>query len=206
MTKLDYKKDLKELYLPKAEPTLITIPPMNFIMVNGTGAPQDTGYQTAVGLLYALSYTIKMKGTPLPGYFDYAVFPLEGLWWTNTPVTNLDNRGSWLWTAMIRQPDFVTPEVFTWATELTQKKKPQLDFSRARLERFDEGPCVQMMHLGPYSDEPQTIERLHTFIKQQNLCVDTGPTRKHHEIYLSDPNKCAPQKLRTTLRLPVSKQ
>lgn len=206
MPKVDYKKDFKDLYLPKATPALVDVPPMTFIMVDGAGDPNGEEYQQAVSALYSLSYTVKMKGKELAGYYEYTVFPLEGLWWIDGGAFDFDRRDNWLWTAMIRQPDFVQPDVFEWAVKLAQKKKPELCLSKARLEAFAEGLCVQAMHIGPYADEPATIGRMHSFMEDNHLADATGNVRKHHEIYLSDPNKAKPEKMNTVLRLPVEKK
>lgn len=204
MDKINYKKDYKDIYLPKAVPVLIDVPEMTYIMVDGKGAPQEQEYQNAVSLLYALSYTIKMNGKEIDGYYDYGVFPLEGLWWCEDEVFDFNKRDTWRWISMIRQPDFVTADVFPWATELAGKKKTGLDFSRTRFETLAEGLCVQMMHVGPYADESVTLEKLRKFMAQNELTDMTGAERKHHEIYLSDPNRTKPDKLNTVIRLPVS--
>lgn len=206
--KVDYKKDYKDLYLPKTKPVLIDVPPMNFIMIDGSGDPNHTEYQQAVGILYALTYTIKMSkmsGNQPRGYFEYVVPPLEGLWWISSGAFSFDHRDNWLWTSMIRQPDFVTPAVFTWALEECCRKKPELDLSRARFETFSEGLCVQIMHIGPYKEEPRSIALLKDFFEENGLVDQTGSKRKHHEIYLSDPRKTVPEKLKTVLRLPVER-
>jgi len=206
MPKADYKKDYKDLYLPKAVPTIIDVPAVSFIMVDGKGDPRDKEYQDAISLLYSLSYTIKMKGKEIAGYFDYTVFPLEGLWWCEGGAFDLNKRDDWRWTSMMRQPEFVTPDVFKWAVELAQKKRQELDYSKVRLELFNEGLCVQMMHIGAFTDESVTIEKLKQFIGQNGLVDETGTGRKHHEIYLSDPNKTIPEKMNTVIRNPVSKR
>lgn len=206
--KLDYKKEFKDLYMPKQKPALIEVPPMSFIMVNGKGDPQQEEYQNAISVLYALTFTIKMSkmsGSQPEGYFEYVVPPLEGLWWCEDGGFDFVKRDSWRWTSMIRQPEFVTKEVFEWAVEECKKKKPQLDISQAGFERFTEGLCVQMMHIGPYSDEPKSIKMINDFIEESGLADATGIERKHHEIYLSDPRKTAPDKLKTVLRHPVVK-
>jgi hypothetical protein len=206
--KLDYKKEFKDLYMPKQKPALIEVPPMNFIMVNGKGDPQQEEYQNAIAILYALTFTIKMSkmsGSQPAGYFEYVVPPLEGLWWCEDGGFDFEKRDSWCWTSMIRQPEFVTNEVFEWAVEECKKKKPQLDISQARFEPFTEGLCVQMMHIGPYADEPKSIKMIKDFIEESGLADATGIERKHHEIYLSDPRKTAPDKLKTVLRHPVVK-
>lgn len=206
--KVDFKKDYKDLYLPKTKPMLIDVPPMNFIMIDGVGDPSHTEYQQALGILYALTFTIKMSkmgGNQPQGYYEYVVPPLEGLWWISGGDFSFDKRDNWLWTSMIRQPEFVTPDVFNWAMEECKRKKPDLVLSKARFETFAEGLCVQIMHIGPYSDEPRSLALLEDFIAENGLLNQTGSQRKHHEIYLSDPRKTAPEKLKTVLRLPVSK-
>lgn len=207
--KLDFKKKYKDLYLPKDEPVLIQVPEMSFIMVTGEGAPESESYQNAVQILYSLTYTIKMSkmsGSQPEGYIDYVVPPLEGLW-DSAAATGYDpNRDQWRWTSMIRQPDFVTQRVFEWACEQAAKKKPDLDFHRAQLMTYDEGLCVQMMHTGPYSTERASINRMQQFIEANGLIDCCGTERKHHEIYLKDPRKTAPEKLKTVLRHPVSKK
>lgn len=202
MEKFDYKKAYKDLYLPKNSPALIDVPKMSFIMVDGKGDPNDEEYQNAVPVLYALSYTVKMSKNRPDGFFDYVVPPLEGLWWTNGPFEN-SLRKDWLWTAMIRQPEFVTQEVFDEAFEISKKKKPDIDISKARLEDFSEGLCVQIMHTGPYSEEPANVKKMQDYLAAKQLKDATGDIRKHHEIYLSDPRKTAPEKLKTVLRHPV---
>ena len=205
--KVDFKKDYKDLYLPKTIPMLIDVPPMNFIMIDGAGDPNGEEYQEAVGILYGLTFTIKMSkmsGAQPPGYYEYVVPPLEGLWWIKGGAFSFEERDNWLWTSMIRQPEFVNGDVFSWALEECRRKKPELDFKKARFEIFSEGLCVQIMHLGPYSEEPKSITLLKDFIEEKGLIDQTGSERKHHEIYLSDPRKTPPEKLRTVLRLPVA--
>lgn len=214
--KLDYKKEFKDLYMPKSKPNLIEVPAMNFIMVDGKGNPNEEGgeYQRAVELLYALSFTIKMSkmGTSIPeGYFEYVVPPLEGLWWFKDDCHNIDllNKDEFNWTSMIRQPEFVTKEVFEWACKEVTKKKPHIDISKARLETFSEGLCVQMMHIGSFDDEPKTIAEIEKYIEENNLKnaistkLSTGQIRRHHEIYLSDPRKVIRDNLKTVIRHPV---
>ncbi len=203
----DFKKDLKELYMPKATPTLIDVPALQFIMVDGAGDPNGGEYPKAVAVVYALAYTIKMSkmGTyKIDGYFDYVVAPLEGLWWITDEDFSFEKRDNWLWTSMMAQPDFVTADVFQWAKAEVKRKKPELDCSKARLEGFTEGLCVQMMHHGPYSEEPANVELMHRFMAEKGYKDDTGNHRKHHEIYLSDPRKVLPEKMKTVLRHPVS--
>lgn len=204
----DYKKEYKELYLPKEKPVLVDVPEMTFIMIDGSGAPEGEEYQSAIETIYALSYTIKMsykRGQEPVGFFEYVVPPLESLWWSKGG--KLDPRmpkSDWLWTVMIRQPEFVTPEVFRWAVEECRKKKPQLDVSRARLESFKEGLCVQVLHIGRYDEEYRSTALLEEYIAENGLRNLVGREHKHHEIYLSDPHRTAPEKLKTVIRFPVS--
>jgi hypothetical protein len=207
--KLDYKKEYKNLYMPKNTPSKIDMPPINFIMVSGVGDPNEEGgaYQQAVGLLYALSYTIKMSrlgGKAPEGYFEYVVPPLEGLWWMAGGFKGVDftRKSDFCWVSMIRQPEFVTPKVFGWACSEVRKKKG-VDPSPARFETFEEGLCVQCMHIGPYDDEPATLAKIEDYISKKGLINDIGDIRRHHEIYLSDPRKGDPSKIRTVLRIPV---
>ena len=208
-TKFDFKKEYKSLYSSRQKSTLINIPPLNFIMIDGEGKPTGKIYQDAMQILYSLTYTIKMskKGTKLiDGYYEYVVPPLEGLWYLEDGKLDFNvDKNKWLWTSMIAQPDFVTKEVYNWALEECKNKKPDLDFSKARFETFREGLCVQAMHIGPYDDEVRTIAKIDKFIKENNLKNVTGNVRKHHEIYLSDPRRTMPDKLRTILRFPVEK-
>lgn len=215
--KLDYKKEFKDLYMPKNKPSIIEVPPMNFIMIDGKGNPNeiDGEYQCAVELLYALSYAIKMSkmGIYKPkGYFEYVVPPLEGLWWINDCKLDFTNKDEFNWTSMIRQPEFVTNEVFQWACSEVLKKKPHLDVSKAYFKTLNEGLCVQMMHIGSYDDEPKTIAQIENFIESNNLknaisaLQSDGTIRRHHEIYLSDPRKTKPEKVKTIIRHPITLQ
>lgn len=212
--KLDYKKEFKDLYMPKKKPTLIDAPAMNFIMIDGKGNPNEENgqYSKAVELLYALSYTIKMskKGqNKIEGYFEYVVPPLEGLWWCDEDKIDLLDKSKFHWTSMIRQPEFVTDEIFKWACSEVLKKKPQLDISKARFQVLKEGVCVQMMHIGPFDNEPETVNEIEAYIENNNLrnaiskVSENGSIRRHHEIYLSDPRKTDKQKIKTVLRIPV---
>lgn len=209
MDKIDYKKTERYLYQPKG-PSIVEVPEMVFIAVEGQGDPNTApAYQEALELLYGLSFTIKMSkmGRETPdGYFDYVVPPLEGLWWTEQP--GFDGRGpvdknQFHWFSMIRQPDFVTEEVFLRAREALEKKKPSLAVDRARYWRWTEGLCAHILHLGPYDDEPATIDKLEAFITQQGCAADFSPGRYHHEIYLGDPRRTAPARLRTVIRHPI---
>lgn len=207
--KLDFKKEYKDLYLPKDEPAEIEVPAIKFIMVDGAGDPNGEEYQQAIELLYALSFTIKMSkmsGSQPQGYFEYVVPPLEGLWDCGAVGFDPDHRDRWCWTSMIRQPDFVTDAVFRWAVEQVAKKKPGLDVSKARLSIYDEKLCVQIMHIGPFRTEQNSIDKMKTFINENNLIDECGTDRRHHEIYLSDPRKTKPEKLKTVLRHPVKRK
>ncbi|MCD2492309.1 GyrI-like domain-containing protein [Lacrimispora sp. NSJ-141] len=210
MDKTDYKKIYKELYMPGRSPALVNVPPIPFIMIDGQGNPNDADgeYAQAVSLLYALSYAIKMNktGDSVPeGYFEYVVPPLEGLWdFRGTKETFPQDKSDFIWTSMIRQPDFVTPPVFSRACRTVRSKKG-LDTSKARLCTWEEGLCVQCMHLGPYDDEPATLQKISGFLNSNGLLPDISGKRRHHELYLSDPRKTAPEKMKTVLRLPVRK-
>jgi len=208
----DYKKEYKDLYLPGQKPSIIKVPEMIFIMADGKGDP-NTGaeYKNALEVLYGLSYSIKMSkmsGTQPSGYFEYVVPPLEGLWWGGDDCfdgTNIVDKNKFCWTAMIRQPEFVTTEVFEEAKRVLNKKKPQLDLSLARRTSFAEGLCAQIMHIGSYDDEPATIHVMTQFIAESGYRCDISDDRRHHEIYLSDPRKTAAHKLKTVIRHPIAK-
>lgn len=207
--KVDYKKEFKDLYSPKQIPMLIEVPSITFITVDGKGSPQDQEYQSAIQALYSLSFTIKMSkmsNSQPKGYFEYVVPPLEGLWWCNEGLFDVSKKQSWVWKSMIRQPEFVTQDVFEWAVSECKKKKPEVDISKTALTTFDEGLCVQLMHVGPYSDEPQSLAKIDEFIEKNNLINAISNTRKHHEIYLSDPRKTASDRLKTILRIPVERK
>ena len=202
IAKMDYKKEYKDLYMPGKKPGRITVPEIAFIMVDGAGAPESPCYQNAVGVLYALSFGIKMqkmKDRPPEGYFEYVVPPLEGLWWGVS-----DNRDDWQWTSMIRQPEFVTPELYEAVLLESREKKPELDFETVRFQRFDEGDCVQIMHIGPYADEGRSFDELAAFMEAECLARRPGWEQKHHEIYLSDPRRAKPERLKTVLRMPIA--
>lgn len=211
--KLDYKKKFKELYMPKTTPSIVQVPEMVFFMVNGKGDPNtDPSYQEAVELLYGLSYTVKMskmKGEEPEGYFEYVVPPLEGLW--DLPLDAMTSgkimdKSAFTWVAMIRQPEFVTKEVFEKAKERLQKKRPELNIDRARLESWEEGLCAQVMHLGPYDEEGPTVAKLMEFTHASGYEEDFSQGRHHHEIYMGDPRKTAPEKLKTVIRHPIRKK
>jgi hypothetical protein len=204
----DYKKEYKEFYLPKSRPELITVPPMNFIAVRGKGNPNEEGgaYKQSIGLLYGIAFTIKMskKGDHrIDGYFDFVVPPLEGLWWQEgTAGVDYSRKDDFVWISMIRLPDFVTKETFEWAAAEAGAKK-KTDFSSVEFFTYDEGLCVQCMHIGAYDDEPATVEAMDAFVSAQGYRTDMGGERYHHEIYLSDVRRCKPENLKTVIRHPV---
>ncbi len=212
LDKFDYKKEYKDLYMPKTKPSIIEVPEMIFIMVDGKGNPNACEeYKNAMEVLYGLSYSIKMSkmnGTQPKGYFEYVVPPLEGLWWVeddNFDGINITDKDKFCWTSMIRQPEFVTIEVFETVKQVLLKKKPQLDFSTTRLSIYKEGLCAQIMHIGPYDDEPATIKVMEEFIENEGYINDISTARLHHEIYLGDPRKTKPEKLKTVIRHPIRK-
>jgi len=207
----DYKKEYKEYYLPKNEPQIIDIPSMSFIAVRGKGDPneEDGEYKQALELLYGIAYTIKMsKKTDyrIEGYFDYVVPPLEGFW-EQEGRTDIDysRKSDMKWTSMIRVPDFVTRADFEWAVKQASEKK-KCDFSKVEFIKVEEGLCVQCMHLGSYDDEPATVAIMDAYAGEMGYDIDINDQRQHHEIYLSDPRKTAPEKLKTVIRHPVKKR
>lgn len=203
----DYKRQYKNLYMPKDKPVLVEVPAINFIMVDGSGDPNNNpNFQQTIELLYGLSFAIKMskmKDNQPEGYFEYVIPPLEGLWWINEGGFSFIKRDNWKWTLMIRQPEFVNEEVFKWACEELTKKKPELPIKKARFEAFTEGLCVQIMHIGPYANESETIKKVDAFIMEEGLVNRLSTSGKHHEIYLSDPRKSKSENIKTVLRHPV---
>ena len=206
----DYKKEYKALYMPKNKPSIVTVPKCNYIAVRGKGNPNDEQgeYMTAIGLLYAIAFTIKMsyKGDhKIAGYFEYVVPPLEGFWWQEgVKGIDYEHKENFQFISVIRLPDFVTKEDFDWAIgEATKKKKT--DFSAVEFFTYDEGECVQCMHIGPYDNEPETVAAMHAYMEQAGYTLDITDTRYHHEIYLSDPRKTAPEKLKTVVRHPIKR-
>ena len=204
----DFKKEYKEFYMPKGTPSIVTVPKMNFIAVRGSGDPneEEGEYKQAIGLLYGIAFTIKMskKGShQIEGYFDYVVPPLEGFWWQDgVEGVDYSDKGSFQWISVIRLPDFVTKEDFDWAVKEASVKKKQ-DFSKVRFFTYDEGLCVQCMHVGSYDDEPATVRLMHEFMESEGYELDITNERMHHEIYLSDARKTAPEKLKTVIRHPI---
>jgi hypothetical protein len=206
----DYKKEYKDLYLPKEKPMMIDVHEMQFVAVAGKGNPNDENgeYQKAIGVLYGIQYTIKMSkmGNNAPkGYFDYVVPPLESFWWLdNRENFSTENKSKYHWIALIRLPEFVDEKVFEWACDEVSTKK-KIDTKNAELLKIKEGLCVQCLHIGAYDDEPRTLKLMNDFIAENGLQSDISDTRRHHEIYLSDPRRTEISKLKTVLRIPVKK-
>ena len=204
----DYKKDYKEFYMPPKKPSIVEVPAMNYIAVRGKGDPNEENgeYKESIGLLYGIAFTIKMSKMgdhKIDGYFDYVVPPLEGFWWQDG-VEGIDyaHKGNFSFISLIRLPDFVTKADFDWAVaEATKKKKT--DFSKVEFLIYNEGLCVQCMHIGPYDAEPATIAAMHEYAEQNGYELDITDARYHHEIYLSDPRKCDPSRLKTVVRHPI---
>ena len=206
----DYKKEYKEYYMPSKKPGIVTIPAMNYIAVRGQGDPnkEDGEYKRCVGLLYGIAFTIKMsyKGThKIDGYFSYVVPPLEGLWWQEDGKSlDLTHKEDFRWISMIRLPDFVTVKDFEWAVaEASMKKKT--DFGRVEFFTYEEGQCVQCMYVGSYDDESAAIQMMDAFAIENGYQIDFTSGRYHHEIYLSDPRRTAPEKCKTVIRHPVKR-
>ena len=207
----DFKKEYKELYKPKDKPSIINVEKANFIAVRGVGDPnaENSEYKQSINLLYPIAYAIKMskKGDyKIDDYFDFVVPPLEGFWWQEG-IKGVDyaNKDSFNFIYLIRMPDFVTKEVFEWAIEETTRKKKE-DFSKVEFFTYDEGLCVQCMHIGPYNDEPITVEAMHEYMIEQGYELDITDERFHHEVYISDVRKTSPEKLKTVLRHPIKKK
>lgn len=207
----DYKKEYKEFYLPKKKPEIVTVPKMNYIAVKGCGDPnkEDGEYKNSISILYALAFTIKMSKLTdyrIEGYFDYVVPPLEGFWWQQG-VMQIDysRKDAFQWISVIRLPDFVSEKDFNWAKQQVKTKKG-IDCSNAQFLTIEEGLCVQIMHIGSYDDEPDTITLMDKFIMENGYINDFSNTRMHHEIYLSDARRVAPEKLKTVIRHPIRKK
>ena len=207
----DFKKEYKEFYLPKNTPEIVSVPRANYIAVRGQGDPNEEGgaYQQAIGVLYAVAYTLKMSYKTdyrIEGFYDYVVPPLEGFW-RQEGVEGIDygNKAAFRWTSVIRLPDFVTEKDFAWAVETAAKKK-KLDCSAAAFLTVDEGLCVQILHEGPFDAEPATVALMDAYIREKGYVNDLSEERQHHEIYLSDARKVAPEKWRTVIRHPIRKE
>lgn len=206
----DYKKEYREFYMPKDRPEIVQVPRMNFIAVRGSGDPNEEGgaYKAAIGLLYGIAFTIKMSkkgGRALEGYFDYVVPPLEGFWWQEG-IRGFDytRKEDFRWISVIRLPDFVTKEDFDWAVAEAEAKK-KTDFSKVEFLTIEEGLCVQCMHIGPFDEEAATVEKMERYLLENGYENDFSDDRLHHEIYLSDARRVAPERWRTVIRHPVKK-
>lgn len=204
----DFKKEYKELYMPKNKPSIIKVPKMNYIAVRGQGNPNDENgdYQNTIALLYGIAYTLKMSyktNYKINGFFEYVVPPLEGFWWQNG-INGVDysKKDKFNFISIIRLPDFVTKKDFNWAIKEATIEK-ELDFSRVEFLSYNEGLCVQCMHNGSYDDEPKTVELMHKYMEEEGYKLDITDNRYHHEIYLSDPRKCEISKLKTVIRHPI---
>ena len=206
----DFKKEYKEFYMPKNKPEIITVPKANYIAVKGKGDPNEVGgaYQQAISVLYAVAYTLKMSyktDHKIEGFFEYVVPPLEGFWWQDGKGgIDYTDKASFNWISVIRLPEFITQKDFEWAVETATKKK-KLDCSSAELMTIDEGLCIQIMHLGPFDDEPATIALMDEYLDKNGYVNDITNTRLHHEIYLSDARRVVPEKWKTVIRHPIKK-
>lgn len=206
----DFKKEYKEFYLPKNKPEIVTVPKANYIAVRGKGDPNEVGgaYQQAISVLYAVAYTLKMSyktDHKIEGFFEYVVPPLEGFWWQDgKDGIDYTDKASFNWISVIRLPEFITQKDFEWAVETATKKK-KLDCSSAELMTIDEGLCIQIMHLGPFDDEPATIALMDKYLDKNGYVNDITNTRLHHEIYLSDARRVVPEKWKTVIRHPIKK-
>lgn len=206
----DFKKEFKEFYMTKNKPEIVTVPKANYIAVRGKGNPNVEGgnYQKAIGILYAIAYTLKMSyktDYKIEGFFEYVVPPLEGFWWQeNVDGVDYANKETFNWISVIRLPDFVTEKDFAWAVHTATKKK-NLDCSSAEFLTIDEGLCVQMLHLGSFDKESKTIALMDTYLKENGYVNDINQKRLHHEIYMSDARKVAPEKWKTVIRHPIKK-
>ena len=222
----DLKKEYKEFYMPKNKPEIVKIPPMNYVAVRGKGNPNvECGdYQQAISILYAVAYTLKMSyktDYKIEGFFEYVVPPLEGFWWQgeqhpvdaemrtdrtdrreNTKGIDYSNKDTFNWISVIRLPDFITEKDFAWAVQTATRKK-KIDCSPAEFLTIDEGLCVQIMHQGSFDSEPATVALLEDYLKEQGYENNINEQRLHHEIYMSDARKVAPEKWKTVIRHPI---
>ena len=207
----DFKKEYREFYMPKNKPEIVMVPKANYIAVRGTGDPneEDGAYKKAIGILYAIAYTLKMSyktDYKIKGFYEYVVPPLEEFWWQEG-IEGIDytNKSTFHWISVIRVPEFITRENFEWAVTTAEKKKG-LDCSGAELITIEEGLCVQIMHIGPFDNEPETVKKMDDYIEAQGYENDFCDTRLHHEIYLSDARRVAPEKWKTVIRHPIRKK
>ena len=207
----DFKKEYKEFYLPKNKPQIVNVPKANYIAIRGQGNPNEEGgaYQWAIGILYAVAYTLKMSyktDYKIAGFFEYVVPPLEGFWWQDG-ICGVDysNKATFNWISVIRLPDFITKKDFDWAVKTASEKK-KVDCSKAEFLTIEEGLCVQIMHFGSFDDEPGSLEKMDKYLEENGYAKDFSDTRLHHEIYLSDPRKSTPDKQKTVIRHPIKKE
>ena len=206
----DFKKEYREFYLTKNKPEIVNVPTANYIAVRGQGNPNEEGgaYQKAIGVLYAVAYTLKMSyktDYKIKGFVEYVVPPLEGFWWQeNVAGVDYGDKDSFQWISVIRLPDFVTEQDFAWAVETASKKK-KTDCSAAEFFTIEEGLCVQIMHLGAFDDEPATVALMDDYLQENGYENDFSDVRMHHEIYLSDARRVAPEKWKTVIRHPIKK-
>ena len=207
----DFKKEYKEFYLPKNKPQIVNVPKANYIAIRGQGNPNEEGgaYQWAIGILYAVAYTLKMSyktDYKIAGFFEYVVPPLEGFWWQDG-ICGVDysNKATFNWISVIRLPDFITKKDFDWAVKTASEKK-KVDCSKAEFLTIEEGLCVQIMHIGSFDDEPATVTLMDKYLEENGYAKDFSDTRLHHEIYLSDPRKSTPDKQKTVIRHPIKKE
>ena len=205
----DFKKEYKEFYLPKNKPAIVTVPKANFVAVRGSGDPNEEGgaYKAAIGVLYAVAYTLKMSYLTdhrIEGFYDYVVPPLEGFW-RQEGIIGVDyaNKAAFHWISVIRLPEFITRQDLDWAVETATKKK-KIDCSKAEFLTIDEGLCVQLMHYGPFDCEPESVALMDRFIADNGYRNDFSDTRLHHEIYMSDARKVPPDKWKTVIRHPIA--
>ncbi len=206
----DFKKEYKEFYLPKNKPQIVNVPKANYIAIRGQGNPNEEGgaYKQAIGILYAVAYTLKMSyktDYKIDGFYEYVVPPLEGFWWQDG-ICGVDysKKDEFNWISIIRLPDFVTRENFDWAVKTASEKK-KIDCSKAEFLTIEEGLCVQIMHIGSFDDEPASLEKMDKYLEENCYAKDFSDTRLHHEIYLSDPRKSTSDKQKTVIRHPVKK-
>ena len=206
----DFKKEYKAFYMPKNKPEILNIPKANYIAVRGKGDPNEEGgaYQQAIGVLYAVAYTLKMShktDNKIEGFFEYVVPPLEGFWWQDhVDGVDYSDKSTFHWISVIRLPDFVTRKDFDWAVQTAQKKK-KLDCSSAEFLTIEEGLCVQIMHLGPFDTEPESVALMDAYLNKNGYAADITHSRLHHEIYMSDARKTPPEKWKTVIRHPIKK-
>jgi hypothetical protein len=206
----DFKKEFKEFYMPKNKPQIVDVPRMNYIAVRGKGNPNEEGgaYQQAISILYAVAYTLKMSyksDYKIEGFFEYVVPPLEGFWWQeHVEGVDYGNKSAFNWISVIRLPDFVSEKDFAWAVQTATKKK-KIDCSSAEFLTIEEGLCVQIMHLGAFDDEPKTVALLDAYLQENGYMNDLSEKRLHHEIYMSDARKVAPEKWKTVIRHPIKR-